>query len=67
MCRRKETSSKKGAFGYHITLLLFSCPARECHQQFKCKGNFVDSFTMSKLEKCIIACNSNDQCNWYSI
>jgi len=43
------------------------CPARECHQQFKCKGNFVDSFTMSKLEKCIIACNSNDQCNWYTL
>ena len=44
----------------------FSCPARDCHQAYKCEGHFVDSFIMSHVEECIVACNSNDDCNWYA-
>ena len=49
---------------WHIHISIFSCPARDCHQAYKCEGHFVDSFIMSHLEKCIDACNSNDNCNW---
>merc|ERR1712045_101632 len=44
-----------------------ACSARECHQQYKCGGNFVDSFSMSHIEECIVACYSDDACNWYTL
>ena len=27
----------------------------------------MDSFIMTKLEECLIACNSNDKCNFYTL
>ena len=43
------------------------CQARDCHQQHKCKGHFVDSFVISHIEDCIAVCNYHDNCNWYTL
>ena len=48
----------------HTLFSFKSCPARDCHEQHKCVGHFVDSFVMSHIEECIVACNSEDDCNW---
>ena len=48
----------------HTRFSFKSCPARDCHKQSKCVGHFVDSFVMSHIEQCIVACNSHDDCKW---
>ena len=42
-------------------------PARECRNPHKCKGNFVDSYKVSRLEECIVACNDNTDCRFYTL
>ena len=44
-----------------------SCPARECHGAFKCKGDFVDSFAIATLEECIEKCNEVVDCEWFTL
>ena len=63
------TSPTFGDFWSQLSSWFLShrCPARECHSPHKCKGNLVDSFTMSHLEDCISACGDRADCTHYTL
>ena len=42
-------------------------PARGCLNPHKCKGHFVDSYQMSRVEECIEACNDSADCRFYTL
>merc|ERR1712110_688809 len=44
-----------------------ACPMRDCHEAKKCEGHFIDSYSMEDVEECIVTCNENDDCNWYTL
>ena len=52
---------------FNYNFKLYSCPARECHGAFMCKGNYIDSFRLEHLEDCMKKCLHDTDCMWFTL